>query len=47
MPIMSGNNKVELLENINESNLIYYQDLFVLYVKNTYLEIPSKDIIKI
>jgi hypothetical protein len=36
-----------LLQNVNEQYLIYYKDLFTMYVKNDYLEISPADIIKI
>ena len=46
-PIQSGNNKVALLDNINEKNVIDYDNLFVFYLQNSYLEIPSLDMLKI
>ena len=46
-PILSGTESVELIENILEKNIIFYEDLFIMYVKNSYLEISSGDMIRI
>ena len=46
-PILSGANPVKLITNVNPAYIIYYEELFVFYLTNSYLEIGSSDLIKI
>jgi hypothetical protein len=46
-PIVSGTTNVQLLTSINPNNIVFYRDLFVLYVRNSYLQISPSDMIQI
>lgn len=43
----NSDTKLELLTNVDKSKLVLYNDLFILYLTNSYNKINSNDLVKI